>query len=71
MERTRNTYSNEDKEMAFSKIKAKHNMKIWLEFIDSTLDERSSEFDSLELDEIKTDCILIAAKIATIIKRRG
>jgi len=57
--------------MTFSKIKAKHHMNVWLEFIDSTLNERSSEFDSLELDEIKIKCTLIAAKIATIIKMRG
>jgi len=71
VEGTRTICSNEEEKMAFSKIKAIHHVNVWLDFIDSTLNERSSEFDSLELDEVKIKCTLIAAKISTIIKRRG
>ena len=71
VEGTRTICSNEEEKMAFSKIKAIYHVNVWLDFIDSTLNERSSEFDSLELDEVKIKCTLIAAKISTIIKRRG
>lgn len=57
--------------MTIEHAKMMHSIMTYLDFVDLTINEKSSEFDARELDDVKIKCTILAAKIATVIKRRG
>jgi len=58
-------------EEKLNNVRAMHYAKTYLDFIDVMLDERSTEFDSIALDEIRERCNKLSKKVTTILNRRG
>jgi CheY-specific phosphatase CheX len=58
-------------EEKINNVRAMHYAKTYLDFIDVMLDERSTEFDSTELDTIREKTTALTKKVNTILHRRG
>jgi len=57
-------------EEKLNSVRAIHYAKTYLDFIDEMIDERSTEFDSMNLESIEKKCLELAKKIDTILHRR-